>query len=61
MTRNFWLRLSAGIIIASIWTASAGVAGAQQTSTPSTSGARAESPKSDAVRKSTPLPADDSV
>jgi hypothetical protein len=53
MTRNLGLRLFAGIIIASIWTASATSAGAQQTANPAKAPAKVESVRSDPPKKET--------
>lgn len=60
MTRNLGLRLFAGIIIASIWTASATSAGAQQTANPAKAPAKVESVRSDPPKKETTT-ANDSV
>jgi hypothetical protein len=60
MTRNLGLRLFAGIIIASIWTASATSAGAQQTANPAKAPAKVESVRSDPAKKETTT-ANDSV
>jgi hypothetical protein len=60
MTRNLGLRLFAGIIIASIWTASATSAGAQQTANPAKVPAKVESVRSDPAKKETTT-ANDSV